>query len=416
MRSKNTWKRSLYYLVFILLIAVLTYSCSSVENSPLSKGGVKGQAEIGTMPSVGGDLEFNNGVKIAFPAGAVTEDTPITVELLDDSEVVDILEQGEFPLQPLVFLKVDSEVQELNYPVTLTLPLTTTGGDVGWPVPVILDLDSGTIEYLENDLLYDPIDNTVEFDVDHFSSPGAASKPDKDNKKRCNDPLGECRCGRIYVKSSFHDYSIGECQSVSDEVSVQFLDCPGQPTEKHKLSEITGDCLAMGSLTFQGSVYAEGNEINIDCTGPVPFVVGGNNTILGGGPMQCSANDDIEGIMIDVLVDEQVSLTGEFDGTNLNFDPPEAENITGHLKAWTMVEGIKLTIMDMNINDEMASGDVFEFGGFTLLNFSTSTEDGDVDRSQFAFSFPLDTSGETQITIQEEGAVAILTIRMELSY
>jgi hypothetical protein len=415
MGSKINWKRSLCYLIFILLIAVLTYSCSS-KASPSEKVRDKIQPETKTMPSGGGDLEFKNGVKMAFPSGAVTEDTPITVELLDDSEVVDILENGKFPLQPLIFLKVDSEVHELNHPVTLTLPLPSTGGDVGWPIPVILDLDSGTIEYLEGDLLYDPIDNTVEFDVDHFSSPGAAAKPDKDNKKKCNDPLGECRCGRIYVKSSFHDYSIGDCQSISDEVSVQFLDCPGQPTEKHKLSEITGDCLAMGSLTFQGVVYVEGNEIKINCTGPVPFIVGGNKSILGGGPMQCSVNDDIEGIMIDLLVDEQVSLTGEFDGTNLNFDPPEVENITGHLKAWTMVEGIKLTIMDMNFDDEMASGDVFDFGGFTLLSFSTSTEDGEVDRSQFAFSFPLDTSGETQITIQEEGTVAILTIRMELSY
>ena len=416
MESLFIRKRPLIILISILLIAGLTYSCSSSKNEPSTRGSVKQQTESGTMPAAGGRLEFDNGVIMEFPPGAVGDDTLITVELLDASEVVNILENGEFPLEPLVFLKIDSGVQDLNQPVKITLPISLTDGDIGWPVPVILDLDTGNIEYLESDLLYDPDAQTVEFAVDHFSGPGAGTKPDKDNKKKCNDPLGECRCGRIYVKSSFHDYSIGDCQSVSDEVSVQFLDCPGQPTEKHKLSEITGDCLAMGSLSFQGSVYAEGTEISINCTGPVPFVIGGNNTILGGGPMQCSINENIEGIMIDLLVDEQISLTGEFDGTKLNFNPPEAENITGYLKAWMMVEGEKFTIMDMTFDDETASADVMDFKGFTLLSFSTSAEEGEFDRSQFAFSIPLDTTGEAQITIQEEDTVAILTITMELDY
>jgi hypothetical protein len=303
----------------------------------------------------------------------------------------------------------------LDQPVKLTLPIPADVGDAGWPIPVIIDLDTETVEYLDSDLLYDPEAQTVEFTVDHFSGPGAGIRPDKENKKKCNDPLGECRCGRIYVKSSFHDYSIGDCQTISDEVSVQFLDCPGQPTETHRLSEIAGDCIATGSLSFQGSVVIEGKEIIIDCTGPVPFVIGGNNTIIGGGPMRCSVDENIEGFVLEMLVDEQISLTGEFDGTNLNFNPPEAENITGYARAWGIVEGEKYTAFNMTFDDETISGEVIEFRGFTLLSFSTSTEN-DIDRSQFAFSFPLDTTGETRITLGDEGAAAIMRITMELSY
>ena len=416
MESIVTRKRSRYILVFILLIAGLTLSCSYFQARTSTKDRGRGQPEAGTIPAAGGRLEFENGVKMEFPPGAVAEDTPITVEVMDDSEVVDILQQGEFLLQPLVFLRVDSDVQELNEPVVITLPISANNEDVGWPVPVILDLDSGTVEYLENELLYDPDAQTVEFSINHFSGPGAGNKSDGEKEKKCNDPLGECRCGRIYVKSSFHDYSIGDCQSVSDEVSVQFLDCPGQPTEKHKISEFTGDCIAMGNLYFTGVVFVEGNEIVMDCTGPIPFIIGGNNTILGGGPMQCSVIDDIEGIMIDIFVDEQVSIQGKFDGEKLNFDPPEAEIFDGYLKSWTYIEGEELTIMDMEFNDEMATGDVFDFQGFTMMSFSTSMEGNDIDRSQFAFSIPLDTTGETQIFIHEEGATAVLTITMELDY
>jgi hypothetical protein len=416
MELKKIKIRYLHILIYILSIMGLTLSCLSFKNNSVFKGGNIQQPETRTIPSAGGVVEFDNGVIMDFPPGAVSNDTPVTVEILDNSEVVDILEEGDFPLQPLVFLRVDSEAQVLNQPVKLTIPLSSSENDIGWPVPVILDLESGTIEYLEEELLYDPDAQTAEFAADHFSGPGVGSKTDKDNKKKCNDPGGECRCGRIYVKSSFHDYSIGDCQSISDEVSVQFLDCPGQPTEKHKMSEIAGDCLAMGNLSFQGSVYVEGNEVIINCTGPIPFVIGGNNTILGGGPMQCSINDDIDGIVIDMFIDEQISLTGKFDGTNLNFDPPEAENINGYLKSWIMVEGEKFTILDMTFDDETASGDVVDFKGLTMLSFNTNSENEEFDRSQFAFSIPLDTIGETRITFQEEGAMAVMTITMELSY
>jgi hypothetical protein len=407
-------------LIVILLLGGLTPACL------ISGGGSPGEKsdkvpeerkpQTAIIPADGGTLVFDNGVEMDFPSGAVPQDTEITIELLDNQEVKEILDQGAFPLEPLTFIKVSSDVQQLGKPVRVQLPVLTDEPLEGWPVPLSLDLDSGTVEYLTSKLVYDPEAKTVEYSVDQFSGTGVGSKSEKEDSKKCNDPGGACRCGRIYVKSSFHDYSIGDCQSVSDEVSVQFLDCPGQPTEKHKISEITGDCIAMGSLSFAGSVFVEGQEINLSCGGPVPFIIGGNNNILGGGPMQCSVRDDVEGIMIDIFVDEQVSLTGEFDGTNLNFDPPEAENISGHVRSWMMVEGEKFTIIDMVFNDQTASGEVVEFQGVTLLSFSTSTKGDPGDRSQFAFSIPLDTSGQSQIIIQEGGSKAILTITMELEY
>ncbi len=58
----------------------------------------------------------------------------------------------------------------------------------------------------------------------------------------CEDPATSCRCGRIYVESSFEDFGGPSCTIVRDEVRVTFLDCPGQPVETHSVSEVTPDC------------------------------------------------------------------------------------------------------------------------------------------------------------------------------
>jgi hypothetical protein len=73
-------------------------------------------------------------------------------------------------------------------------------------------------------------------------------------------------------------------------------------------------------------------------------------------------------------------------------------------------------IFDMVFNDEIASADVVKFKGMTMMSFSTPTDSGDIDRSQFAFSIPLDTSSQVEIIFQEDEATVILTITMELDY
>ncbi len=408
-------KRSLISILIIIFLAGLTLSCTSSGDTQ-NRDSIDTAPEKQTIPAAGGTLDFDNGVQMIFPPEAVSEDTDITIELLQNSDIKEILDRGNFPIEPLVFIRVSSEAQELDEPVQITLPVNSDDPLTGWPILIVLDLDSGTVEYLPNDLVYDPVNGTIEYSLDHFSGTGVGIAPDKDKQKKCNDPGGACRCGRIYVKSSFHDYSIGDCQSVSDEVSVQFLDCPGQPTETHKMSEIAGDCIAMGSLAFQASVAVEGMDIIMTCGDPIPFIIGGSNNILGGGPMQCVINENFEGLNLEMLIDEQISLTGKFDGVNLNFDPPKAGNISGYMKAWSMLEGEEFIIIDMVFDDETASADAGVFRGMTMMRFSTPTDSSGIDKAQFAFSIPLDTSGQAEIVIQDEGATAILTITMELDY
>jgi hypothetical protein len=399
-----------------MLFAGITVSCSSSRDKTSPDGGVNTRAQTQIIPAAGGTLDFDNGIQMIVPPGAVAEDTEISLNLVKNGDVEELLTKGDFPTEPLVFFEVHNEDLILHEPIRVILPVSDSDLGDGWPIHVSLDLNTGEVEYHPTEIFYDPETGTIEFSLEYFSTNGAAKKTDRKAEKKCNDPGGACRCGRIYVKSSFHDYSVGDCQSVSDEVSVQFLDCPGQPTEKHKMSEIAGDCIAMGTLAFHGTVVAEGYEIQMTCSDSIPFIIGGSNSILGGGPMQCVVNEIIEGANIEMLIDEQISLTGEFDGVKLNFDPPEAENISGYLKAWAMVEGEIFMIFDMVFNDEIASADVVKFKGMTMMSFSTPTDSGDIDRSQFAFSIPLDTSSQVEIIFQEDEATVILTITMELDY
>jgi hypothetical protein len=413
------WMQISLVLVFGLIFLATSSSClffgGNGSGSDLP-GGISDseKKESQTINTDGGTLIFGEGIQLVVPPNAVRADTEIQVIPIKQAEIVSILEDATFPVQPLSFFQVQPDGLELLQPITVILPVSESAPLEGWPVHIKIDLETGSVEYLPTELVYDPAEGTLEFTLDHFSVHGVGGMPDDDFPNECKDPATACRCGKIYVKSSFHDYIIGDCQSVSDEISVQFLDCPGQPTEKHKVSEMAGDCVGMGALSFHGLVLVEGNEMHMNCGGPIPFIVGDSGSILGGGPMQCTLQENFEGMNLDIFIDEQVSLTGKYDGVMLNFDPPQAENVSGHFKAWSSIGGEEFIIMDMKFDDGQASADVGVFMDMKMMSFTTTTDGGEEYRSQFAFSLPLEDGAVAEISIQEEGAQSIMTITLDL--
>jgi len=131
--------------------------------------------------------------------------------------------------------------------------------------------------------------------------------------------------------------------------------------------------------------------------------------------MQCVLNETIdEGIHVDMLLDEEVELSGTFDGFELNFDPLIVKDLSGYLKAWTVVEGTEIIIFDVTFDDKQMSGDVFVLPEFALLSFATVIDSEEEDRSAYAFKFPLEDGAVYEITIREEGALVIATFTLDL--
>ncbi len=363
----------------------------------------------------GGILEFADGIQMIVPPNTVSEDTLIHLIPVESAVVTDILENALLPLNPMTFFQVSAEGGELQKPVKVILPVSSTDKFVGWPVHIEIDLDTGAVKYPPTDLIYDPIAGTIELSLDSFSTHGTGTMPEDEYPNECENPATACRCGLIHVESRANDFSSGDCQSISDEVSVQFLDCPGQPTEKHKISEMSPECDWKGTVSFHAKMIVEGIEMHLNCSDPIPFKIGEDGVLSGSGPMQCVLNETFgEGAHLDMLLNEEAELSGTFDGFDLNFDPLNAKNPSGYLKAWTVVEGTEIVIFDMTFDDMQASCDVFVLPEFTLFSFTISTDNSEEDRSEYAFMFPLEDGAVYNSTIREEGALVTLTFTLDL--
>lgn len=375
-----------------------------------------GAADAGQIISPeGGILEFEDGIQMVVPPNTVSEDTLIHLTPVDPEVVADILKDALLPLHPMTFFQVSAEGVELQNAVKVILPVSTAEKFVGWPVHIEIDLDTGEVTYPPTDLIYDPSAGTIELSLDSFSAHGTGTMPEDEYPNECENQATACRCGLIHVESRANDFSSGECQSISDEVSVTFLDCPDQPTEKYKITEMSPECDWKGSVSFHGVSIAEGIKMHLNCDDPIPFKIGEDGSLSGCGPMQCVLNETIdEGVHIEMLIDEEVELSGTFDGFTLNFDPPIVKNLSGYLKAWTVVEGTEIIIFDVTFDDKQMSGDVFVLPEFALLSFTSVTNSGEEDRSAYAFKFPLEDGAVYEITIQEEEVFAIITLTLDL--
>ncbi|OEU81920.1 MAG: hypothetical protein BA865_10945 [Desulfobacterales bacterium S5133MH4] len=407
---KKSHSISLFRKKMVILLGLALLGMALIPSCSLFQG------DAGQIISPeGGIFEFEDGIQMVVPPNTVSEDTVIHLTQVDPAVVADILENALLPLQPMTFFQVSAEGAELQNAVKVILPVSTTDTFVGWLVHIEIDLDTGEVKYPPTDLIYDPSAGTIELSLDSFSTHGTGTMPEDEYPNECENPATACRCGLIHVESRANDFSSGECQSISDEVSVTFLDCPGQPTEKHKISEMSPECDWKGSVSFHAKMIVEGIEMHLNCSDPIPFKIGEDGSLSGSGSMQCVLKETMaEGMHIDMLLDEEAELTGTFDGFELNFDPLIAKNLSGYLKSWAVVEGTKITIFDMTFDDEQASGDILAFPEFTLLSFTTTTGIGEEDRSEYAFKFPLEDGAVYEKTIRDEGALVILTFTLDL--
>ena len=389
--------------VLVLLGLFLITSCSLFQDG--------GQI----ISPEGGILEFSDGIQMVIPPNAVSEETIIHLIPIDNAEVADILEDALIPLQPITFFQVSLENGNLQNPVTVILPIEVTDKFIGIPIHVEIDLDTGTVKYPPTNLAYDPEAGTIELSLDSFSTHGIGKKREMEGPTECKNPVTACRCGAWISESRALDYSFGDCQSITSEINTQFLDCPGQPIEKDKESERTPDCEWKGSVSYHYSFQIEGMDMEVNCSNPIPFKIGEDDTLNGSGSIHCVLNQDLgEGGHLDLAFEQKVVLSGNFDGFELNFDPPVEKVIDGQIKIWAMVEGSEVTLVDATFDDKQASADLLVYPEATLFSFIVPIEIDEKARSAYNFKFPLEDGSVYDITIPGDGSHAILTLTLNL--
>ena len=408
-RSLSIFRKKLAVLSGLALLGLtLLPSCSLFRGEGSAKN-------LQAISSQGGTLEFENGIQLVVPANSVSEDTVIHLDPVDFAVVEDILEGALIPVKALSFFDISLEKGELQKAVKVILPVSTKNKFIGIPVHIEIDLDSREVMYHPTELVYDPDAGTIEFSLDSFSTHGVGTLPEEESHSDCDSPATACRCGWIRSESKAHDFSMGDCQALSYETTTKFMDCPGQPTEKHKDSERTAECDWKGSVLFQYDIAAEGIVWHLDCSDPIPFKIGEDDKLSGSGKTHCVLSGAFgEGGNLDLDYDAEIELSGTFDGFELDFDPFRETITNGHIRIWAMVEGSELALIDATFDDKSASADMFVLPEASMFSFVVPVEGEERDRSAFAFKFPLEDEAVYQTAIPGDGSLINLTITLNL--
>jgi hypothetical protein len=413
--TKRHKRSGLTAAVLGIVLSLLLSSCS------LFKG--KGESEPVTVGPEGGTFTLDNGISLRVPAGVLGEETELQMNRIENDSIASILEEAQIPLRPIIFFEALPDGLQLDEAIEVTVPIPEDVVLEGWPVHLELDMENETFSYSSTGLRFNPEERKIIFILDHFSPHGAGEIPGGGIPNECDDPAMACRCGWVHLESKPHRYESDNCSGMTQLTTGQFMDCPDQPITRVEEVNISDGCIWQGSLAFHVLIVMEGQEIHMTCADPIPFKVE-EDEISGSGTMHCTINDSIEmndpdvgtiTLTFDSVMDFTLSLSGNLDGFQLEFDPLSIESIVGHFKIDGAVPEVgSFAVVDIDFDGSTASGDFGIMDGFTLFSFSTSIGE-DESEGVPAMTFPL-FDGETfEIPQQEEGVSSVTTITLHLT-
>ena len=189
-----------------------------------------------TISPDGGNFEVFPDADIFIPQGAVTEEVDITFRKLLGDEL-DAMKRED--VQLLTVFEALPEGQVFSEPITITLSgLNLDPGTI--PLIRQIDPEQGS-RLIETSVNYDPDNDTLEFNISHFTFYGVEAGKMM-SEKECGDI--PCRCQNISIEQSDSDEMCSEddCQVLESDLDVKFNDCPGKPSETSYLKEISPGC------------------------------------------------------------------------------------------------------------------------------------------------------------------------------
>ncbi len=215
-----------------------------------------------TIPAAGGTVTSDSGITITVPAGAVSVDTAIRIREVPKSEALTALSPLGISESDVIF-SFEALPSGLTFdePITVSAPVDD---DLAGIIPVVHEIDSAAKSYsLVETVIYSrPSQGTIEFEVSHFSSYAVTAGRQVADSECTATP---CRCGAIKVEQSdiSQTCSNGDCEKNESKVSVQFLECDGQPVENSTLKELSAGCLPELELTSGASAVSENENTGV---------------------------------------------------------------------------------------------------------------------------------------------------------
>ena len=145
---KTTCRSNLIVSAFVFTFALFLSACGgggSGDTVEKTQSPPQSYAfEDVTVTSAGGEYKFDNGIILSIPAGAVTQDTVLSLRRIPANEIESILNSyGQ--LEKTVLAAVQSSTTGVSFqqPITLSIPLESTLSPSALPLLMVVDTKNG---------------------------------------------------------------------------------------------------------------------------------------------------------------------------------------------------------------------------------------------------------------------------------
>ena len=233
--------------IMMLLFATICLLCIGCTDSPTEDSNdiVETGEKVIFLPS-GSTHILESGIIVTVPSGAVINDTEVFITRLFDQDVKPVFSNyGDNSIDIFAGFEMASIVDEFEIPVIFSFSLLESTSRF---IPITHTIDTSISEHF--------VDACVTYyDSDQDSLAIIVSKCTgfvvEKNYTWFENSSKDCRTGLIRVESHDKDIqcTVQNCQITESDVSVQFLDCPGQPIESAVIMESSPSCGALLDLT-----------------------------------------------------------------------------------------------------------------------------------------------------------------------
>ena len=324
---KNSDNIKLSAMLLTILLLITSCNCLKTSTEPTNPP----DENTLTISPDGGEYNFPSGIRLRVPAGAVEDDTDISLKVLSRIELQPVLNEYGFKEEDLlVYIEGKPAGLTFNTPVELILSSDIEDGDI----PLLYNVKKDTTCSISSNskIKFNSKHNELIISVSHFSSFFAqivTSLRDLFNIECLTDP---CRCGDTKIIQGDKDYlcSIGDCQITETKVTVIFPECGTK--EESIMREISPGCDPKLVLSADSYIVPTGGQTNIMA-----------NIKLGCAP-QSGLNIDFSKTVTNLATLNPVSDNTNSDGSvQTTFTAGDTEGIVS-VRAWSTISYYSSTL------------------------------------------------------------------------
>ncbi len=230
--------KSLFLLSLILVLSLLSCKKDNPEPEPEPDSG-----NTITIDQDGGTYDLENGLRVTIPAGAVSGEKEISIELLNYQTYSGImLNPAE---QASLLLAFEGKPDGTSFSKAITIQASNITLPAG-AVPILKELSDQVHPLPDATLEYDSETEILNISLDHFSAKSSEAMNQYAAEQCALEP---CKCEKQIIKQGDGDNvcNNGTCQVVESIVSVTYPTCSSDP-EVSIYREVTDGCVAGISL------------------------------------------------------------------------------------------------------------------------------------------------------------------------